>query len=124
VQVQVAVDRIPQLMLGIASKLVVLAAPVPVLAGVANRAEMAERRCHGSGGLLLHGASRQREPVPLEYSIGVVDLRCGRRLDAVVLGWPGAAQDRLRADASNARLGRLAVPWRPRKGCRTGGTPA
>jgi len=24
--------------------------------------QMAERRCHGSGGLLPHGASRQREP--------------------------------------------------------------
>jgi hypothetical protein len=46
--------------------------------------------------------------VPLEYSIGVVDLRCGRRLDAVVLGWPGAAQDRLRADVSDAQPCRLA----------------
>jgi len=35
-QVQAAVDRIPQLMLGIASKPAMLAAPVPVPVGVAT----------------------------------------------------------------------------------------
>jgi hypothetical protein len=62
--------------------------------------------------------------VPLEYSIGLLTCAVAGRLHAVVLGWPGAAQDRLRADMPGTRPGRPGVPWRPGGGCCAAGAPA
>jgi hypothetical protein len=42
------------------------------------------------------------EPVPLEYSIGSLTCAVADSLGAVV-GWTGAAQDRLRASAPDTR---------------------
>ena len=39
------------------------------------------------------------------------------RLDAVMVGWPGAAQDRLSADVPGTRRSCLGVPRRPSEGC-------
>jgi len=38
------------------------------------------------------------DPVPLEYSIERPTWAITNGLDAVMVGWPGAAQDRLPAD--------------------------
>jgi transposase len=43
--------------------------------------------------------------MPLEYSIERPIWAIARRLDAVMAGWPGAAQDRLPADVPGARRG-------------------
>jgi putative transposase len=56
------------------------------------------------------------DPVPLEYSIGLLTCAVADRLAAVVLGWTNAAQDRLRADVPDTRPGRPHVPWRPGEG--------
>ena len=47
---------------------------------------------HGSG-----RPGRFPDPVPLEYSIGWLTCAFASRLGAVMVGWPGAAQDRLPA---------------------------
>ena len=39
-----------------------------------------------------------RDPVPPEYSIERLTCAIASRLDVVMVGWPGAAQDRLSAD--------------------------
>src|SRR6266487_1663483 len=41
-----------------------------------------------------------------------------------MVGWPGAAQDRLPADVPGTRRGRPGAPRRPGEGCRDAGTPA
>jgi hypothetical protein len=50
------------------------------------------------------------EPVALDYSIGCVTCTVADMMDAVVVGLPGAAQDRLPADVPGTRLGRPGVP--------------
>jgi hypothetical protein len=37
-------------------------------------------------------------PVPLEYSLGWLTCAIADRLDTVIVGWAGDAQDRLRTD--------------------------
>jgi hypothetical protein len=53
------------------------------------------------------------DPVPLEYSIGCVICTVASMMDAVMVGLPGAAQDRLPADVPDTRPGRPGVPRRP-----------
>jgi putative transposase len=48
--------------------------------------------------------------VPLEYSIQWLNCTVADRLDTVMVGRAGAAQDRLRADLPDTRPGRRAVP--------------
>jgi len=50
--------------------------------------------------------------VPLEYSIEWLTCAVASRFDAVVVGWPGAAQDRLPAGSPDTRLGCPGVPRR------------
>jgi hypothetical protein len=64
------------------------------------------------------------DPVPPEYSI--VGLTCcsGCRPDAVMVGWPGASEDLLPADALVIRAACTGVPRRPGEGRRVaGGAP-
>jgi hypothetical protein len=56
-------------------------------------------------------------PMPLEYSIEWLTCAIAGRLDAVMVGWPGAAQDRLPADVPGTRRGCPGVPRRPGGGC-------
>ena len=56
------------------------------------------------------------DPVPLEYSIEWLTCAVAGRLDTVMVGWAGAAQDRLRADLPDTRPDRRAVPRRPGEG--------
>jgi hypothetical protein len=55
--------------------------------------------------------------VPLEYSIARLTWAIASRLDAVMVGWPGAAQDRLPVDMPGTRRGYRGVPWRRGQGC-------
>src|ERR1039458_1867284 len=48
-------------------------------------------------------SGRPRDPVPLEYSIERATWAITSGLDAVMVGWPGAAQDRLPADVPSIR---------------------
>src|SRR5207248_9982461 len=64
------------------------------------------------------------EPVPLEYSIGCVICTVASMMDAVMVGLPGAAQDRLPADVPGTRAGRPGVPRRPGERCRAPRAPA
>src|SRR5450755_3707514 len=63
-------------------------------------------------------------PVPLEYSIGWLTCALANMMDAVMVGLPDAAQDRLPADVPVTLPGRPGVPRRPGEGCRAAGTPA
>src|SRR5690242_20331790 len=45
-------------------------------------------------------------------------------MNAVMVGLPGAAQDRLPADVPGTRPGRPGIPRRPGEGCRTARAPA
>src|ERR1019366_6840724 len=65
-----------------------------------------------------------RGPVPLEYSIERLTCAIASRLDLVMVGLPGAAQDRLPAHVPDTRPGRPDVPRRPGEGCRAAGAPA
>jgi hypothetical protein len=49
----------------------------------------------GSSFSLRDPTGRWRQPVPPEYSILCLTCAIASRLDAVIVGWPGAAQDRL-----------------------------
>src|ERR1017187_6261184 len=69
-------------------------------------------------------ARRRANRVPLEYSIGWLTCAVADRLDRVMVGWAGAAQDRLRADLPDTRPGRRAVPRRPGESGRSAGAPA
>src|ERR1039457_7149104 len=64
------------------------------------------------------------DPVPLEYSIQGLTCTVAGRLDTVVVGWAGAAQDRLRADLPDTRPDRRAVPRRPGDSGRSAGALA
>src|SRR4029077_20561426 len=64
------------------------------------------------------------DPVPLEYSIGCVTCTVAGVMGAMVVGLPGAAQDRLPADVPGARPGRPGVPRRPGERCRAARAPA
>ena len=57
-----------------------------------------------------------RNPVPLEYSIEWLTCAIASRLDVVMVGLPGASQDRLRAHVPGARPGRPGLPQRPGEG--------
>jgi hypothetical protein len=57
------------------------------------------------------------DPVPPEYSIDRLTWTIASRLDAVMPGWPGVAQDRLPADVPGTRRGCPGVPRRPGEGC-------
>jgi hypothetical protein len=48
--------------------------------------------------------TKDQDPVPLEYSIAclICSVTCG--LEAAMVGWPGAAQDRLLAGSPGTRL--------------------
>jgi hypothetical protein len=52
-----------------------------------------------------------RRRVPLEYSIGQLTCTIASRLVAVMVGWPGAAQDRLPASSPGTRPRCPGVPW-------------
>src|ERR1039458_10010043 len=56
------------------------------------------------------------ELVPLEYSIARLTCAIASRPVAVMVGWPGAAQDRLPADVPPPRRGRAGVPRQPGEG--------
>src|SRR5450759_870126 len=89
---------------------------------------------HGSGGCSplsstdLTISSRlpgtPRGPVPLEYSIEWLTCAIASRLDVVMVGLPGAAQDRLPAHVPGTRPGRPGVPRGPGEGCGAAGAPA
>jgi hypothetical protein len=50
-------------------------------------------------GLRVRAALKARfVPVPPEYSIGWLTCTVASRLETMMVGWTGAAQDRLRAD--------------------------
>jgi hypothetical protein len=57
------------------------------------------------------------DPVPPEYSIVWLTCAIASRLDAVMVGWPGAAQDRLPADVPGTRRGCPGIPRRQGEGC-------
>jgi hypothetical protein len=59
----------------------------------------------------------QQYLVPLEYSIEWLTCAFASRLDVVLVGLPGAAQDRLFAHVPGAQPGRPGVPRRPGEGC-------
>src|SRR6267154_1068016 len=63
------------------------------------------------------------EPVPLEYSIECVTCTVANMMDAVMVGLPGAAQDRLPADMPGTRPGRPGVSRRPGERCRAARAP-
>src|ERR1017187_3663642 len=89
---------------------------------------------HGSGGCSplsstdLTISSRlpgtPRGPVPLEYSTEWLTCAIASRLDVVMVGLPGAAQDRLPAHVPGTRPGRPGVPRGPGEGCGAAGAPA
>jgi hypothetical protein len=56
------------------------------------------------------GGFRLDDPVPLEYSTEGLTCPIASRPVAVMVGWPGAAQDRLLADVPGPRCGRAVVP--------------
>src|ERR1019366_6104685 len=62
--------------------------------------------------------------VPLEYSIEWLTCAFVSRLDVVLVGLPGAAQDRLLARVPGTRPGGPGVPRRPGEGCRAARAPA
>jgi hypothetical protein len=64
------------------------------------------------------------ELVALEYSIGCVTCTVADMMDAVMVGLPGAAQDRLPADVPGTRPGCPGVPRRPGEGCWAARAPA
>jgi len=66
-------------------------------------------------GVNVHEVARQ-DPVPLEYSIERLTWAIADRPSAVMVGWPGATQDRLPAEVPRPRRGRAGVPWRPGEG--------
>ena len=70
------------------------------------------------------GCSLAPDAVPLEYSIESLTCAVVGMLGAVMVGWPGAAQDRLPASSPGPRPSRPGVPHGPGEGCRTTGTPA
>ena len=57
------------------------------------------------------------DPVPLEYSTEELTCPIASRPVAVMVDWPGAAQDRLPADVPGPRCGCAVVPRRPGKDC-------
>ena len=68
--------------------------------------------------LLIHDRGRvTADLVPLEYSIEWLTCAIASGLDVVMVGLPGAAQDRVSADVPGTRLGRRGVPRRPGEGC-------
>jgi hypothetical protein len=69
-------------------------------------------------------AAAMADPVPLEYSIGRVTCTVANVMSAVMVGLPGAAQDRLHADMPGTQPGRPGVPRRPGEGCRAARAPA
>ena len=71
-----------------------------------------------------HLDANYRQPVPPEYSIEWLTCAIASRLDAMMVGWPGAAQDRLPADMPGTRPGCPGVPRRPGEACRVAGAPA
>jgi hypothetical protein len=64
------------------------------------------------------------EPVPPGNSIASFTCRFACAGDAVMVGWPGAAQDHLPAHALAIRPDRPGVTRGPGKECRVAGTPA
>jgi hypothetical protein len=62
--------------------------------------------------------------VPLENSIEWLNCAVASGLDAVMVGWPGAAEDHLLTDAPDTRPGCPSVPRRPGEGCGSAGAPA
>ena len=88
--------------------------PVQVSSFIGRDAELSEvgRLIAASRLLTLTGSGwRGQDPVPLEYSIDWLTCAIASRLGAVMVGWPGAAQDRLLAGAPGTRLG---CPYLPR----------
>jgi hypothetical protein len=67
---------------------------------------------------------RAPDPVPFEYSIGCVTCTVASMMDAVMVGLPGAAQDRLPAHVPGTRPGRPGVPRLPGERCRAARAPA
>src|ERR1017187_4345753 len=57
------------------------------------------------------------DPVPLEYSIEWLTCTIASRPVTVMVGWPGAAQDRLLASSPGTRPGRPGIPRRSGEGC-------
>jgi hypothetical protein len=57
-------------------------------------------------------APAQAGLVPLEYSIERLTCAIATRLDAVMVGWPDAAQDRIPADLCVPRMSSTALPSR------------
>ena len=70
------------------------------------------------------GLKLSMRAVPPEYSTERLTCAIASRLDAVMVGWPGAAQDRLPADVPGTRRSCPGVPRRPVEGCRAAGAPA
>jgi hypothetical protein len=64
----------------------------------------------GKDGSTLAAVAAAFDPVPLEYSIEWLTCAIASRLDVVMVGWPGAAQDRLPADSSATRPGCPGIP--------------
>ncbi len=67
---------------------------------------------------------RAPDPVPLEYSIGCLTCTVASMMDAVMVGLPGAAQDRLPAHVPGTRPDRPGIPRRPGERCRPARAPA
>jgi hypothetical protein len=66
-----------------------------------------------AGGFVFCSGTAGIDPVPLEYSIERATWAITSGHDAVMVGWPGAAQDRLPADVPAPRCGCPGVPRRP-----------
>jgi hypothetical protein len=97
-----------------------LAAGVTAVRDLGDRcfATLAWRRRPGLPEVVVSG------PVPLEYSIAwlICAVTCGR--EAVMVGWPGAAQDYLLDSPPCSRPRRPGVPQGPGQGGGTAGAPA
>ncbi|MGO8979791.1 MAG: hypothetical protein ACLQER_10925 [Streptosporangiaceae bacterium] len=72
---------------------------------------------HENAVLRRHIPRVRYEPVPLECSIAWLTCAVISTQDAVMVGWPGAAQDRLPASSLDARPGCPDIPQRPGEGC-------
>jgi hypothetical protein len=57
------------------------------------------------------------DPVPLENLIAFLTCAFASSQGAVVVGWPGATQDRLPTGSPDTRLGRAAIPQGHDEGC-------
>src|SRR6266516_3353268 len=96
-----------------------LAGPARPLAGVQGRGaarpaargrRAAPNQPAGTAGLgRPHGPGRP-DPVPLGYSIACLTCAIGSRFVAVMVDWPGAAQDRLLASSPDTRPGCPGIP--------------